>query len=75
MTTLESVLRSRELANLVEFPHLVMPKDLDNESLQVINDWLEANCRGRFSVRNIRNSYSFRFADKEDYMLFSMRWL
>lgn len=75
MTTLESVLRSRELANLVEFPHVVKPRDLDDEILEAINAWLEANCRGRFSVRNIRNSYSFRFTDKEDFMLFSMRWL
>lgn len=74
MTTLESILRSREVSLKIDFPYVVMPRDLDDDALEAINDWLEANCRGRFSVRNIRNRYSFRFADKEDFMLFTLRW-
>lgn len=74
MTTLESILLSREIAHKIDFPYVVMPRELEDDLLVEINDWLENNCRGRFSVRNLRNEYSFRFAEKEDFMLFSMRW-
>lgn len=76
MTTLESVLNSRELAVNSLFCHMVMfPRDLDSDTAEEIGNWLETNCKGRFSVRSIRNAYSFRFADTDDFMLFSLRWL
>lgn len=76
MTTLESVLRSRDVATKVLFPYVAMiTHDLDELTLMEINEWLDANCRGKVSVRNIRNNYSFRFSENEDFMLFSMRWL
>lgn len=76
MTTLESVLRSRESAVNSRFPYMLMlPRSLDDDTIQDINDWLEDNCKNRFSVRNLRNQYSFRFASNDDFMLFSLRWL
>lgn len=76
MTTLESVLRSRDSATKVLFPHVAMlSRELDEPELMEINAWIDTNCRGRVSVRNIRNTYSFRFSENEDFMLFSLRWL
>lgn len=76
MTTLERVLLSREVMLRVDYPYMLMfPRLLDDDTIQDINDWLEDNCKDRFSVRNLRNQYSFRFASNDDFMLFSLRWL
>jgi hypothetical protein len=76
MTTLESVLRSRDVVTKKIFPYVVMiPRDLDEPTLMEINTWIDINCYGHVSVRNIRDTYSFRFSENEDFMLFSLRWL
>ena len=75
MTNLESVLRSRERYHNDQYPYLIMPRDIERNDFEQMIDWLKANCDGKFSVRNINKSCSFRFTDQEDFMLFSMRWL
>lgn len=73
--SLDSILRTRAIAVASEFPYVIMfPRDLNESDVSQINDWLESNCIGKFSVRNIRTHYSFRFANNDDFMLFMMRW-
>jgi len=75
MISLESLLRSRDRVTNQQLPYqATLPHDISEALEEQISIWLDDNCKGRFRVMKMGDQYRFKFAEAEEFMLFSMRW-